>query len=38
MAQWNAIQKRDYADPTPVKVKKATKKKAPAKKVVKKKK
>jgi len=40
-AQWNAIQKRDYADPTPVKVKKATKKggkKAPAKKVVKKKK
>ncbi|MEN4761472.1 OmpA family protein [Chryseobacterium sp. C39-AII1] len=37
-AQWSAIQKRDYADPTPVKVKKATKKKAPAKKVVKKKK
>lgn len=40
-AQWSAIQKRDYADPTPVKVKKATKKggkKAPAKKVVRKKK
>lgn len=40
-AQWNALKKRDYDDPTPVKVKKATKKggkKAPAKKVVKKKK
>ncbi|WP_288438606.1 OmpA family protein [uncultured Chryseobacterium sp.] len=40
-AQWNALKKRDYDDPTPVKVKKATKKggkKAPAKKVVRKKK
>ncbi len=34
MAQWNALKKRDYDDPTPVKVKKkaTAKKKAPAKK------
>ena len=38
MNQWNALKKRDYDDPTPVKVKKATKKKATAKKVVRKRK